>query len=89
MISFENLQEKELAYPCVITFKTVFRNQDQVLEGIQSVLSEKNISCEISDRESRQGKFISYTITANFPTDKCLRETCTEISGLEGFMMLF
>lgn len=81
--------EKKIDFPAAITFKAVFRNQPYIIESIKSVLTENEISGDISLKGSKEGKFISYTITADFPSNETLESVCAKISSLAGFMTMF
>lgn len=82
-------QEKKIDFPAGITFKSIFKKGPDTGNSIESILSEYNINGQITSKESRTGKFISYTITAEFPSNKILITICGRISKLEGFMSMF
>jgi len=83
------MEKKEIIYPAEITFKSVFKNKSYTEETIKSILGDININCSINGKESKNSKFISYTITAEFPSEEILDSICKKISTLEGFMMMF
>lgn len=82
-------EQKEIIFPAEIMFKSVFRNSSYTLECIKTVLSESGISGSVSEKASGHGKFISYTVTAVFPSDELLNSVCNKISSLDGYMMMF
>ncbi|MFC1670890.1 DUF493 family protein [Spirochaetota bacterium] len=81
--------EKNINYPTEIIFKSVFRSSSDTMGNIKKVLDRRGIQGEVTGRPSRNGTFISYTITAVFPSNETLNETCTSISSLNGFMTMF
>ncbi len=81
--------EKDIKWPSEIQFKSVFRNKPYIMESIQSVLSENEINATIDGKESSNGKFVSYTITATFASDENLKNICSKISSIEGYMTMF
>jgi len=85
----QNAAKKEINYPAEIIFKSIFRNGPYTMESIKSILSESNIKGNVTHRESSGGKFISYTITAVFPSEDILNSICSEITTLEGYMSMF
>jgi len=82
-------ETRGIEYPAEMSFKSIFRNRFHTLESIKSILSESDIGANIESRESRNGKFISFTITARFSSEDELQNLCSKISSLEGFMTLF
>ncbi len=85
----ENGTKKEINYPAEIIFKSIFRNSPYTMESIRNILSESSIPGEVAHRESSGGKFISYTITAVFPSEDVLYNTCSKITTLDGYMSMF
>ena len=81
--------DKKINFPAQMTFKAVFRNRPYIIDSIKSVLSENDINGEVLLKESKEGKFISYTINAYFPSNEMLESICNKISSLEGFMTMF
>jgi putative lipoic acid-binding regulatory protein len=81
--------EKKIDYPSELTFKAVFRNREYTQQSLRTLLSESELEGTVTSRESRNGKFVSYTITSVFPDEETLDRLCSRISGMEGFMMLF
>lgn len=43
----------------------------------------------VTKKASSNGNFISYTVTAKFPSNDALNRICSMVSDLEGFMTLF
>lgn len=84
-----NLKEKEIDYPAEITFKTIIRNNPYTIDSLKSIMGENEIDAEIKEQPSKAGKFISYTVTAEFKSDEELNKICTLVSQIEGFMNLF
>jgi putative lipoic acid-binding regulatory protein len=90
MINMNTDQQKEIDYPAELTFKAIFRNNPHTGDSIKNIVLEqgaKNLALE--NKASSNGKFISYTITAEFPSNKTLNSICSMVSELEGFMTLF
>ena len=83
------MSQKEIIYPSEITFKAIFRNNKIEVSDLERLLSENNLNGEISFRESRKGKFISYTVTAVFPSDESLDYICSCVASFDGFMSMF
>jgi putative lipoic acid-binding regulatory protein len=81
--------KRDIDYPAEITFKTVFSHQPDLYEAIENVLFDMGVAGNISSRDSRQGKFISYTVTAVFESESHLDEACGRISAITGFIMMF
>lgn len=76
-------------FPCEVTFKAIFRNNPDIFNIIRSTLEISGISPEITAHESKNGKFISYSITAVFSSDETLKLACSNISSINGFMTMF
>ena len=85
----ENGTKKEIAYPAEIIFKSIFRNRPYTLESIKTILSESAVAGDVVHKESSGGKFISYTVTAVFPSEDMLNSICSKITTLEGYMSMF
>ncbi len=84
-----NLQSELPDFPTEVTFKAVFRNMPFTLDAIRNICAEASLDIEISDRSSRNSKFISYTLTGIFPSDDVLKSICEKVGALEGFMTMF
>ncbi len=83
-------QRKEIDFPAELTFKAIFRNRAHTADSIRSILAEQGADdFTLYKKASSNGNFISYTITARFPSDDTLNRICSMVSGLEGFMTLF
>ncbi|OHD62939.1 MAG: hypothetical protein A2176_04830 [Spirochaetes bacterium RBG_13_51_14] len=80
--------KKVVTYPAEITFKSVFVHRPDLHEIIVSVLADHGIAGEITHRPSRNSKFISYTITAEFNSASHVSEVCCLISEIKGFLMM-
>lgn len=76
-------------YPTEVTFKAVFRNLPYTIDTLRGLCREAGIDAAITDRGSSKGNFISYTVTAVFPSDEALRALCTRIGQVEGFFTMF
>ncbi len=83
------MDQKEIIYPTEMTFKAIFRNNKIDVSDLEKLLFENHLNGKISFKESRTGKFISYTVTAVFPTDESLNHICSQVASLEGFMSMF
>jgi putative lipoic acid-binding regulatory protein len=81
--------KKEILYPAEIVFKAVFRNMPYTIDTIKNIIHEHSDEVSVISKESSGGKFISYTITATFQSEEKLNSSCTKITMIEGFMMLF
>lgn len=85
-----NAHTRELPdFPTEIIFKAVFRNLPFVRESIVQICAESGIEAAVTERPSKHSTFISYTVTAVFPSDEVLQMLCGRIGALEGFMMMF
>ena len=81
--------EKDIEYPAEITFKAVFKsNPDSILQ-IELIMKEFNLEASITSKQSKNEKFISYTITSVFPSDDNLNDVCSQITSLSDFRMIF
>ncbi len=89
MIENTSLPQKELDYPREVIFKAIFRNNDDTLKSIESILKENEIDGDVTSKASGKSNFISYTVRGNFPSEERLNSVCGEIVVLEGFMSLF
>jgi len=78
-----------MRFPAEITFKSIFVNRSCLPESILGILSDCSIQGDIQAKESRNGKFISFTVTALFSSKETLDRICTSISTLDGFIMMF
>lgn len=83
-----NHMKKKIDYPAEITFKSVFLHDPELHEVIRAILAEQGIDGEISHKPSRNSKYISYTITAEFDSESRLDEVCLRISSVQGFIMM-
>ncbi len=83
------LQEKEIDFPAEITFKTIIRNSPHTLDSLKSLMTANEIDANIREQPSKAGKFISYTVTAEFKSNDELNKVCTLVSQVDGFMNLF
>ncbi len=81
--------KKEIKYPAEITFKTIFSSRDDIVTALDAILNARGIAGCITGAMSRNGKFISYTITAEFESEAHLQDICGSISSIGGFIMLF
>ncbi|MBP7734969.1 MAG: DUF493 domain-containing protein [Spirochaetes bacterium] len=80
--------KKEIQYPAEITFKSVFSHSPDLHEIIEAVLEEHGIDGQVTHRPSKNSRFISFTITAEFESETRLNEVCTRITSIEGFIMM-
>lgn len=85
----ENGTKKEIIYPAEIVFKSIFRNRPYTMDSIRNILSESSVAGNVAHKESSGGKFISYTVTAVFPSEDMLNSICSKITTLEGYMSMF
>lgn len=76
-------------FPTEVTFKAVFRNRPYTMETLKNLCQEAGLDAQISDRGSSKGNFISYTVTAMFPSDDVLKSLCSRIGQVEGFYTMF
>jgi putative lipoic acid-binding regulatory protein len=81
--------KKLIDYPSEITFKSVFMHDARLHEILETILQDNGISGRVTHRSSRNSKFVSYTITAEFISESHLNETCARISAVKGFIMMF
>ncbi len=82
-------QRNNNEFPLEITFKVIFHNKPFVIDMIKNVCAEHNVEATIYERESKQGKFISYTIVAVFEEESILNATCSHIQNIDGFITMF
>ena len=80
---------KDIKYPAEITFKAVFKNDSNTILKINLIMEKSNIKASITSKESKNGNFISYTITSVFSSNDSLNQLCSEISSLNNFRMIF
>jgi putative lipoic acid-binding regulatory protein len=80
--------KKKIVYPAEITFKSVFSRHPELHEIVIAILEEHGVSGNVSHKPSRNNKFISYTITAEFGSESHLAEVCDSLSAVQGFIML-
>ncbi len=81
--------ERKIDYPAELTFKSVFRKGNHIINSLYEVLDSCNIKGTIAQKESSGGKFISFTLTAVFPSDEMLKNICDKIASIDGFMTMF
>lgn len=80
----------ELKFPADIVFKAIIKNSDGSSdEAIKSILTAKGLTPFVTQKASKNGGFVAYTIAARFPSNETLQSVCREISSVEGFMSLF
>ncbi|HQQ51818.1 MAG TPA: DUF493 family protein [Spirochaetota bacterium] len=87
MITDEKHSSNE--FPREIMFKAIFHNKLFLKEMLINICAENTIDAHITERESKQGKFISYTITALFAHEEVLHAICSHITRLDGFITMF
>ena len=80
--------KKEIHYPAEITFKGFFTHRADLRDEILAALDEKGAVATVSLRGSRNGKFSSFTITAEFSSEEHLNEVCSRIASIHGFFMM-
>lgn len=76
-------------FPVEITFKVICRNMPDLRGMIRNLIDEHRLKPEISERESSGGRFISFTITALFPSEEVLNSICSRIASLNGVLTMF
>jgi len=84
-----NTMKKEIKYPAPITFKSVFVDHPDISHTIRSIFIEHKIECRVTHRFSKNSKFVSYTISAEFASESDLNDICAGISAIQGFIMMF
>ncbi len=85
----ENCESTSLQFPATVIFKSIFRNKSNIQESLKTIFSEYNIDTTITSTASENGKFISFTLEAEFPSNDILNVICTRIKHIEGFMTMF
>ena len=80
--------KKIIEYPAEITFKTIFSRSDDIDAAIDEILIARGVAGSVTCAESRNGKFLSYTITAEFESETLLQNICGAISSITGFIMM-
>lgn len=80
--------KKQIEYPAEITFKSVFSRVEDLDAAIDAILNSRGIAGSITWAESKNGKYVSYTITAEFESEDHLQAICRNISTLTGFIMM-
>ena len=81
--------KKEINYPAEITFKSVFYLRHDLHDAITGLLIEQGIDARIDHKPSKNSKFISFTITAEFDSESHLERICACIATVDGFIMMF
>jgi putative lipoic acid-binding regulatory protein len=81
--------DNTLSFPAELFLKAVYRNTPYITESVKTCLAEKCLTYNISDALSGGGKFISFTISANFDSEDYLNDVCTALKSIDGFMMMF
>ncbi|MCX7679854.1 MAG: hypothetical protein N2316_11650 [Spirochaetes bacterium] len=51
--------------------------------------AESGINATLTERMSKNYTFVSYTVSAIFPSEDILKMLCARIGNLEGFMLMF
>jgi hypothetical protein len=85
----DNPERKTMHYPMKITFKAIFRNGPTQIERIRGILTQNGIEPAITGNPSRYGTFISFTVSAVFPSDEVVDLVCGEITRIDGYMSMF
>ncbi len=83
-----NQMKKEIQYPAEITFKSIFALDPDLHEIITTVLIEHGVDGQVTHKPSKNSKFISFTITAEFESESHLNEVCSRITAIQGFIMM-
>ena len=76
-------------FPTEITFKAVFRNNPDTIHILHEIMGERDIDAAITVRESKKSTFVSYTVTAVFPSEEVLQGACRAVTLVDGFFTLF
>lgn len=76
-------------FPTEITFKVICKNLGHIEGRLRSVMSGFDLQADIGGRTSRKSTFISYTVTAVFPSDEVLQRALEMISAIDGVMTMF
>jgi len=76
-------------FPTEVTFKAVFRNRPYTMETLKNLCGEAGLDAVVIGKESRNGNFISFTVTAVFPDETTLKNLCGTVGTLEGFYTMF
>jgi len=77
------------AFPTEVTFKAVYKNHTFLEETIRSVLAENGLAAHVGSRFSRNAKFVSFTVTAEFADESHLNTVCAALASLPGFSTMF
>jgi putative lipoic acid-binding regulatory protein len=80
--------KKDTQYPAEITFKCVFSLNPELHETVSLVLVEHGVQGQVNHKPSRNSKFISFTITAEFSSESHLNGVCSKIAAIPGFIMM-
>jgi putative lipoic acid-binding regulatory protein len=80
--------KKKINYPAEITFKSVFSHHSDLHGIVIAILEEHGVAGNVSQKPSRNKKFISYTITAEFGSESHLSNVCDSLTAIQGFIML-
>lgn len=80
--------KKKIVYPAEITVKSIFSLHPDLHEIVIAILEEHGVAGNVSHKPSRNSKFISYTITAEFESELHLSAMCDSLSAVQGFIML-
>jgi len=76
-------------FPTEVTFKAVYKNQTFLEETIRSVLAENGLAAQVGSRFSRNAKYVSFTVTAEFADESHLNAVCAALASLPGFSAMF
>ena len=84
-----NSGKNNIKFPAEITFKSIFYTKPFLTDTISSIINDYEEKSTVSYVESRNGKFLSITITAFFNSNENLQNLCDKISSVDGFFMMF
>lgn len=85
----DEINTKEKEFPREITLKAIFYTRAYLKDMLINICNENNVTAHITEKESKNGKFISYTITAIFDEEAILNAVCNSITHIEGIVTMF
>ncbi len=89
-ITFNPAARREVPdFPTEVTFKAIYHNSPHLTDMLNNIFAENNIAPHVNSKTSKNGKFISYTVTAFFQSEEQLKKVCANASSIEGFTTMF
>ncbi|RIY33974.1 HP0495 family protein [Psittacicella gerlachiana] len=78
-----------MSFPAKVSFKVVGANEEAIDKGIRNIMEESKIAdFQIETRESKTGKYISFSVTLEVADAKHMEDLYVKFSQVESVLMV-